>query len=191
MLVAAPGLACFALNKVLFAILNGMQRMRAFAALQSCRFLGLLGGFFVALALGLPGEKIAFVLTFSEGVTFLGLAVEVGRNLAWSRRAAWRPWSGRHLAYGVKSFLSGVLLELNSRVDVLMIGWFHGDAMVGVYSFAAMIAEGVFQVLVKLQNNYNPVLAQHISSGRLDELATIVRRGKRVAWFLMLASALP
>ncbi len=187
MAMAAPGLFCFALNKVLFAILNGLQRMRAFAILQSCRFVGLLVGFFVAQALGLAAEEIAFVLTFSEGVTFLGLAFEVGRHLAWRRGAAWTGWSGRHLAYGVRSFLSGALLELNSRVDILMLGIFHGDAVVGVYSFAAMLAEGVFQLLVKLQNNYNPILAQHIATKRLEELRPIVRRGKRVAWLLMLA----
>ena len=186
MAMAAPGLFFFALNKVLFGILNGLQRMRAFAILQSCRFVGLLVGFFVAQAMGLAADEIAFVLTFSEGVTFLGLAVEVGRHLAWRRGAAWMAWSRRHLGYGIRSFLSGALLELNSRVDVLMLGIYHNDTIVGVYSFAAMLAEGVFQVLVKLQNNYNPILAQHIATRRLEELRPILRRGKRVAWILML-----
>ena len=87
-------------------------------------------------------------------------------------------------------FASGMLLELNSRVDVLMLGLFLDDGKVGVYSFAAFVAEGVYQVLVVLQNNYNPILAEHISAGRLRELEPIVHKGRRVTYALFTVVAL-
>jgi stage V sporulation protein B len=72
-----------------------------------------------------------------------------------------------------------MLLELNSRVDVLMLGAFLLDADVGVYSFAAFVAEGVFQVLVALQNVYNPVLAEHLGARRVPELEQLAHKVRR------------
>jgi O-antigen/teichoic acid export membrane protein len=83
-----------------------------------------------------------------------------------------------------------MLLELNSRIDVLMLGLFLDDGSVGVYSFAAFVAEGVYQVLVVLQNNYNPILAEHISAGKLRELEAIVHKGRRVTYALFTGVAL-
>lgn len=182
---ATPGLFFFALNKVLFGIQNGLRRMRAFAVLQSCRFLFMLAGFWVVCALGWPGARLAFLFTFAEACLFVLLALEVGLQLAWSARPHWTAWARTHLAYGVKSCLSGVLLELNSRVDILMLGYFLSDAAVGVYSFAALIAEGVFQLLVKLQNVYNPLIAAALNRGDTLELQAMVRKGRVWTWLLM------
>lgn len=187
MALAAPGLFFFALNKVLFGVVNGLQRMRAFALLQSSRFVLMLGGYFTVRELGWPAERIAFLFTFAEAILFAMLAVEVGRQIPWRVGEAWRSWVGAHLRFGVKSVLSGVLLELNSRVDVLMIGYYLDDVRVGVYTFAAMIAEGVFQLQVKLQNVYNPRIAQALASGRHDELRAMVRKGRVWSWALMFA----
>ncbi|MCE9592919.1 MAG: polysaccharide biosynthesis C-terminal domain-containing protein [Planctomycetes bacterium] len=184
---SAAGLFFFALNKVLFGVVNGLRRMRMFAALQSCRFLLMLAGFGVVVHFGLGAERIAFLFTFAEGVLFLLLALEVGMQVSWRAASGWRTWVPIHFAYGVKSFLAGVLLDLNSRVDVLLLGYFlDDDGPVGVYSFAAMIAEGVFQLMVKLQNNYNPVIAEHVATGRIRELEALVRRGRWWSWALML-----
>jgi O-antigen/teichoic acid export membrane protein len=183
---AAPGLFFFALNKVLFGVVNGLRRMRAFAVLQSCRFLLMLAGFGVVVELELGADHVAFLFTFAEGVLCLLLAIEVGIQIPWKAARGWAAWVGRHFRYGVKSCLAGVLLELNSRVDVIVLGYYLADGPVGVYSFAAMIAEGVFQLMVKLQNNYNPVIAEHVATGRLRELEALVRRGRWWSWLLML-----
>jgi O-antigen/teichoic acid export membrane protein len=183
---AAPGLFCFAVNKVLFGVVNGLRRMRAFALLQSARFLLMLAGFGIVVVADLGAPRVAFLFTFAEGVLLLLLAVEVGLQVDWRRSAGWRAWIPRHVAYGAKSALSGVMAELNTRVDVIMLGRYLQDAPVGVYSFASMIAEGVFQLMVKLQNNYNPLIAEHVALGRLRELEALVRRGRIWSWLLML-----
>lgn len=184
---ATPGLFFFALNKVLLSVVNGLQRMRAFAVLQAARYLLILGGLFVAIALDLPGERLAFVFSFAEVLLFLALAVEVLRQMSWPIPREWIAWSFSHLRFGLKSTVSGMLLELNSRVDVLMLGYFLSDTLVGVYSMAAMLAEGVFQLLVVLQNNYNPILAQQLARKRIAELEAMVRKGKRLTYLGMTA----
>lgn len=186
---AAPGLFFFALNKVGLAVVNGQQRMRAFALYSMLRYVAMLGGLGVVFASGMSSDRIAFLFTFAEGLLFVPLAVDVVRQLR-PAGGNWVEWSREHLRYGAKSFASGMLLELNSRVDVLMLGLFLSDGPVGVYSFAAFVAEGVYQVLVVLQNNYNPILAEHISSGRLRELEPVVHKGRRVTYAIFAGIAL-
>src|SRR5882672_2798832 len=161
--VAAPGLFFFALNKVSMSIVNAAQRMRAFAIYSSLRYVLMVGGLLVVMATGMSSDRIAFLFTFAEGLLFVPLAVEVWLQTSRPFPPGWLVWTREHLRYGIKSVASGMLLELNSRVDVLVIGWFMDDGAVGVYSIAAMVAEGLFQLLVVLQNNYNPLIAQHVA----------------------------
>ncbi len=178
MRMVSAGLFFFAINKVLISAVNGLRHMRAFAVFQALRWLLVLCGLLIAVALSVPGPWLAGVFTFGETTLFVLLVIEVSRQLPWWKQRGWLPWISRHLAFGVKSVLSGVLLELNSRVDILMLGYFLDDAKVGVYSYAALFAEGFFQVLVVLKNNYNPILARHIADRRLEELRQIIRTGR-------------
>lgn len=182
---ATPGLFFFALNKVLLGVVNGLNRMRAFAIYQSLRYIGILAclaAFAVEDTSRVRGDQLSFVFTFAESLLFLVLAVEVGVQMrGWSASAAGE-WCTKHLVFGVKSAASGVLLELNARVDVLMIGYYLEDRLVGVYTFAAMVAEGMYQLLVVLQNMYNPVIARHLALGGTAELEGIIQRGKRNTW---------
>jgi len=186
---SAPGLFFFSLNKVLMSIVNGVQRMRAFAIFTSIRYLGILGAFFVAMALEFPGERLAYVFTASEAVLFVVLAVEVGRLVEWRLPPGWSAWIREHVVYGAKSVASGVMLELNAKVDIWMIGMYLSDKAVGIYTFASMIAEGVYQLLVVLQNNYNPILARLIAVRDWDALHATVRRGRAWTYVAMTAVA--
>jgi len=176
---AAPGLFFFALNKLGMSVVNAARRMRAFAIYTSLRYVLMIVGLFLAGALGVAESRLAILFSFAEGVLFVPLAVEVWLQITAPVGRAWREWSREHFRYGVKSVASGMLLELNSKIDVLMIGAFMPDSPVGVYTVAALAAEGLFQLLVVLQNNYNPTLAEHISSGRVRELEALVATGRK------------
>ncbi len=182
---ATPGLFFFALNKVLLGVVNGVQRMRAYAVYTALRYALILGGLVVAMVVELDGDKLAFVFTFAESLLFLVLAIEVGRQLAFPFDKSWTAWTRVHLSYGVRSVLSGVMLELNARVDVLMIGYFLSDAAVGVYTIAAMVAEGVWQLLVVLQSVYNPILARQIAQRAHAELHAMVAKGRFLTYLGM------
>jgi O-antigen/teichoic acid export membrane protein len=184
---SAPGLFFFALNKVLMSVVNGVQRMRAFALFTSLRYLLIVAALLVAIRVEMRGESLAYVFSVAEIALFFALALDVGRLVDWRARVEWRRWVPVHVAYGLKSALSGVMLELNAKVDVWMIGIYMSDTMVGVYSFAAMVAEGVNQLIVVLQNNYNPRIARAIAERDWDGLHAMVRKGRRWTYLLMAA----
>lgn len=191
---ATPGLFLFALNKVLLGATNGLRRMRAYAVLTALRYVLVLVGLLVALSLGWGAERLGFVFSFAEALLFCVLAVEVGRQLGPLRADGVLRWAREHLRYGVKSLVSGVLLELNARVDVYMLGMFLAKGPVGVYAYAATLAEGVFQLLVALQNNYNPLIARAVAGGAArpgpaqHAFHELVRRGRRRTYLWMLAA---
>ena len=53
--------------------------------------------------------------------------------------------------------MSGILTEVNTRVDILVLGYFHGDTLVGVYSFAAILAEGFSQLPMVVRRSIDPL----------------------------------
>lgn len=186
---AAPGLFCFGLNKVLLGVTNGLRRMRAFAVYQSLRYLLMPLGVLVSEGLGLPSEQASFLFTFAEGVLLLVLLGELASQVPWPGASALAHVRG-HVAYGLRSLASGVLIEVNSRVDVWLLGHYADDRSVGIYGAALQVAEGLFQLLVALQNNYNPLLARALEAGDQAGLERMVRRGGRRAFALMGAIAI-
>lgn len=178
MVYAAPGLACFALSKVCLSCLNGLGRMRWYASLQAGRVALWLVGFGGCFAADVDRATLPVILTVAEAATLV-LALFALRDLLARPVAGGLGHRARaHLHFGARGFMSGVLVELNTRVDVLMLGYFTTDGVVGVFSFAAILAEGIFQILVALRTNYAPVCARLLATGERDELVTLVRRGR-------------
>lgn len=178
---ATPGLFFFALNKVLLGVVNGFERMRSFAVFQSLRYLLILLGLWIGLQTGKPGAELPYVFTFAEQWLFLALAIDALIQHRGKPGGQLRHWARSHFDYGVRSLLSGVMLELNARVDIFMLGFYLDDRAVGIYSFAGMFAEGLFQLVTVLQNIYNPQLAKVTHAKDHEGLHRLIREGRRLA----------
>lgn len=184
-LYAAPGLFLFALNKVFLSVLNGFRHMRGYAVIQALRFVFILCSLSGIILFAVPKNKIAAVFSIAEFIVFLILIVCVKKHFVVESLREVIAWIPKHVSFGLRSFMSGVLIELNTRVDILMIGYFLSDKMVGIYSFAAIMAEGFYQLLVVLRTNYNPVLVRFIAEKRLKELKAMIKKGKRMTYAVM------
>jgi O-antigen/teichoic acid export membrane protein len=76
--------------------------------------------------------------------------------------------------------ISGTILEMNSRIDLLMLGYLTNHTAVGVFSFASMIAEGIAQFPLMVRVSVDPLLGRHFSRGDKAEIETMSRQVKRV-----------
>ncbi len=163
----------FSINKVLFNVFNGLKYMRLFAVGQSLRYL-LMVGFIIFVCYKnfsshyLPSaflfaESLLFCMLFSSLMVFVSHRIELSIH-----------WGKAHLVFGLKSFLVGVFVEVNSRVDVLIMSYFIPAAQIGIYSFAVMFVEGAYQLLVIIRNFVNPKLAQFFNDGHYDELSKLM-----------------
>jgi len=182
MLWAAPGLFCFALNKVLFGVVNGLRRMRAFAVYTSLRYVLIAVGLLLARGLDLSAAQLPAIWSFTEGGLLLVLLGELLATVRLSRGAGWTAWARRHLAFGARGVTATLAAEVNAKLDVWLFGVAATNAEVGIYALASALLEGVMQLAVVLQNLVNPVLARQISSGAHREAEAVVRRTRR--WFV-------
>ena len=180
------GLLFFSWNKVLLSFHNGARRMRLFAVFQFLRFAGLLGGVMWLSLEGAAPWRLPVVLAWTE----IGLfALLLPLTLKW-----WRPWKlaglqgalVEHFRFGNRALPGNLLLDVNTRVDVFMLGLFTGDAAVGLYSFAATVAEGALQLPVLFRNNINPVIASAWTRGGRRLLNKLLPRNRK-AFFRILA----
>jgi O-antigen/teichoic acid export membrane protein len=184
---ATPGLFFFATNKVLLAALNALSRMKSFAVFQALRYILLVVTFLVAAILNSPGEDLPVVFSATEIILFVCLLLVLRDEFCVPSFLTIGRWIVMHLAFGMRGFFSNVLVQLNTRVDVLVLGYFSSDYTVGIYSFAAILAEGMYQILTVLQINYNPILVQLISKRELGDLKTIIKKGVQLTYAAMLA----
>lgn len=182
MLWAAPGLFCFALNKVLLGVVNGLRRMRAFAVYTSLRYVLIAIGLVLASVYDAAPAQLPVIWTFTEGALLLVLLVELVSTVALTRCAGWWRWVRLHVDYGVRGVASTLAYELNSKLDVWVLGVVMSDERVGVYSLASVLAEGVMQLAVVVQNNLNPVLARTVAAGDHSQIGTLVSGTRR--WFV-------
>lgn len=175
-LLVAPGLLPFALNKFMLGVINGLQHMRAFAVLQASRFIGILIGLGLMILAGLPGIYLTFILALAEfllaGIAASYLLRVVPRPSAVGLSAEMR----RHARFGMRVFPAGMVAELNTRVDVLMLGALLNDTAAGIYTIASLVYEAALQAVIVLRNNINPRLARDIMGHRTEHILAFSRR---------------
>lgn len=183
-----PGLYFFALNKVLLAYLNGCRMMLAFAAFQSLRSLMLLVSLAGVACFSRDGLIAPVIFSVAEAVVFLCLALYVSCNANWRWNERSRGWVREHLSFGLRGAGAPLLAELNTRINVLILGAFAVDGQVGVFSLTMMIFDGYNQLSVVARNVFNPLLTQ--AYGRSPEdLAALAASTRQRAYRVMLPFA--
>lgn len=179
---AAPGVFAFSLNKVLLGVVNGLGRMRAFALYTSLRYLLIAASLGAARAIDLPGARLAAVWTITEGILLLVLVVELLSTVSLRRCRGWVAQARAHLDFGLRGLTATLAQEINSKLDVWMLGVALPESQVGVYALASTLYEGALQLPMVLQNNVNPILARHLATGDGSGAEALVRRIRR--WFV-------
>lgn len=191
LLLVLPGLFFFSMNKVMLAFLNGIRWMKVYAIFRALRFIFMLAALFLMLVLDLPGEQCAIIISLAEGLLFVLLLLWVGKFLLIGQaKRTFRSWLLIHWRYGNKALIGNVILDVNAYVDVLMLGVFLSDAMVGVYSFASNLSEGVRQVNEVFRSNLNPILTQVYFSKRRGILQRLLVRSVRKYYKFLVAVSL-
>lgn len=181
-----PGLLFFSWNKVLLSFHNGARRMKLFAVMQMLRFVFMFCTVSYLVVTGAGVARLPIALFWSEAALFV-LVLPVSLRY-------WRPFARTGLSpalrenwrFGNRALAGNFLLDVNTRVDVFLLGLFTTETAIGLYSFAATIAEGVLQLPMLFRNNINPLLARAWHRGGPALLGKLIDRNRR-AFFKLLA----
>jgi O-antigen/teichoic acid export membrane protein len=178
---AAIGLILFPLNKVLLAYLNGLRLMKLFALLQSSRYIIVM--LFVITVATTQGSFQYATLGFitAECITTLVVLMILYQKRLIPIPCFDNTWIRQHITFGAKSLLAGMFVEMNSRIDVLMIGFFLNDQAVGIYSFASMLVDGLYHILAMVRLNFNPLLVAATRDKLLGPAQNLLTQCKRFA----------
>jgi len=179
MRIAAFGLVLFPLNKVLIAYVNGLRRMKAFAILQSVRYLTVMIVVIGISLTDLPFAFAAFSFLAAETIVALASLAYLWKQGLLHVRGFDSSWFKTHLTFGTKSMMAGMFGELNARLDVLMVGVFMSDQAVGLYSFAAMLADGLFHVLTMIRTNFNPLLVAAARDNQWEQPMSLMQKSRK------------
>jgi len=184
--MAIPGLFAFALNKFLLNVLNGLSAMKAYACISSARYILLLATVLLFLPFNVNAPYLPLALTISEILTFVILLLYVWRRTALNIAPSFT-WIKRHVSFGLRSAPGCLAMEINPRVDIVMLGYFASDSVVGVYSFMSMITIGLIQFPFVLRKVFDPDLTRMYYARQYTELKRKMKRLVAFAFFLMLA----
>jgi O-antigen/teichoic acid export membrane protein len=175
--LVAPGLVAFALNKVLFGVLNGRAHLRTYAGMQLLRAAFVLAAVLLLVRPDRPAWVVGGIFTAAEIALLPCLLWATGLS---RRRARARThgivWWQRHLAFGGRGAVNGVLLEAHLRVDVMTLSYFVPDRSIGIYAFAMLFAEGLYQVPAVIRTVAYPRLVRFAILGDRGGLARLTRR---------------
>ena len=159
-LLTIAALPFFSINKVALAYLNGLSKMRAYAVLQALRPILIVGAILFFSLNGYPGKYLSASFFVAELILTLVFAIYAVilrvPFVRWDRSIA-----KEMFRFGVSIFPGNLILEFNTKIDVICLGLLTGnDYLVGVYSFAALFAEGFYQLFVVVRRIINPRITQ-------------------------------
>lgn len=181
----------FGLNKVLFALLTAAERFHTLALAQALRPLGWLAGAATLLRQDAPqAASLGQLLAMAEVLTLLGAGTRVLPFLFRSAAPGAGGWYRKHYSFAWRAMPSNLLIDLNTRVDVLVLGFFASDGAVGIYSFAALVAEGVFQIGTIVRTMITPRLVRALVERDAGQLASLRHGAGRASLVLTAVSAL-
>jgi O-antigen/teichoic acid export membrane protein len=183
---SAFGLWLFSFNKLFMSVFNGQNRMRLYAVLQTVRALGIVATVGIAAVFGADPNRLPVSLTVAETATFLVALPFILPALKQARAREFVSRLRSMAAFGLRAAPSGMLSEINTRVDILLLGLFTTDYVVGLYSFASIPVEGVYQVLIVMRTIYAPLLAERLRHQDRRELLDMIVRGKRLVFLAMI-----
>ena len=137
-MIITPGLIFFSINKILLNVLNGLNLMRAYAIFQAIRYILIMLSIIGMYKLSYPGKYLSASLSLAEFLLFIFMIFYLYSFVIPIRKSIIRKkWLNKHFSFGLKGFMSGALSELNTRIDIITIGYFLNDSMVGVYSLCS------------------------------------------------------
>jgi len=171
-----PGLWCFALNKLLLNVLNGFRQMKAFALFTSFRYLAMVATLFVAVLVKLSGERLTVIFSVAEILLLVLLVLFSRHQFAVFSLTRLKPWVKKHLVFGLKSMIGGVTADMNTRIDVIILGYYSSERVVGIYSIASTIIEGIAKIPYILRQNIDPLLAKLMREGKVQDIRAMVRQ---------------
>lgn len=169
LITVLPALIFFSQNKVILGYLNGLSRMKVYAVFQALRNIFITVSILFLALCKMKGVLISRCFLLAESMLFIISVVYLLKQRLLLPKCA-KEWLDKHFNFGIRILPANLVLELNTKIDVICLGMIlKNDSLVGVYSFATMFTEGFYQVFVVVRRSINPKITQLFWKNREDD----------------------
>lgn len=184
MVIAFSGLIFFSLNKVLLSYLNAIYKMVSYAVFSSIRYI-LLGSIVVVLSQNrIDPDMLTMTFPLTEIFVLILVLVyffaSVKPEIHFDKKDA-----KELLRFGTSILPSYMVIELNTKVDVVCLGLLLTDiSQIGIYSFAILFTDGFYNLYIVLRKIINPHLSKANADGNLSEKIILINGSSRKYFYL-------
>lgn len=185
--VLAPAIFLFSINKVFLGIINGLRIMRAFAVLQATRYIMLITFSLGAILFCENKSRIMYAFVFAEIAVFFPSLFILLRHIKFGRLDF--VFLKESINMGIKFMAGGIIGEANTKLDIIVLGFFCSDEKVGVYAMASTLAEGFFSLITVIRSNINPLFAKLLLADEKEKLGQLLKDIRKKAVFFSLGGA--
>lgn len=160
MKIALTGIVLMSINKVLLNYLNALSKMTAFAFFSAIRYVFFGVFIWIVSAIHIAPDYLPFAFPITELVGFVSLLIYYMFRM--SIKGKINRFSLLEMVeFGTKLIPSYMVLEMNTKVDVVCLGLLSQDiAQIGIYSFAIYFTEGFYLLYVTIRRIVNPELSK-------------------------------
>jgi O-antigen/teichoic acid export membrane protein len=178
----AFGMPAIAFNRVLAGLLNGERRMGLYSGVQSARYLLLVAGIVGLCVGGGRPEHLGWAFVAAEVPPLLYLIFGPYRRSLFESGTGLRTRLGVIWRFGAASLPGNTIVEINGRIDVILLSLLADAREVGIYSLAAALFEGLTQLFVVIQTNLNPIVAKSALAHDAEGLRALVADTARIVY---------
>lgn len=174
------GIVFFALNKTLLAALNATERLVEYAYYMALRYIFMFAILLTMLVTSSQPATLTAIFPIAEGLLACILIYCMRSELLFSAKIF--KHAIEHTIFGVKVVSGHIMLDLNSRVDILCLGLFLDDHTIGIYSMAAILAEGACQIPLVLRTVHNPKIIRMLAANKHAQLVKFIKTLRFKIW---------
>lgn len=151
-----PGVLAFAINKNHLALINGKQEYMSYSIYSALRGVLPLLTFVWMIFAGVSGQYIALLITCPELALLIILTIHNLKYFSIKSDCINLKLISKYLNHGFKSFIGTIFIDINTKIDVLVLGIYVTDHFIGIYSLASIVIEGVNQLPIIFRTLINP-----------------------------------
>jgi len=152
------GLFFITINKTILSFFNGMRYMILYAVFNALRAIFMIVFLLLFILFDYQIKYLTLIFTLPECLLSILLIIKVSKNIVFLTYIKLFKLSKLLFKHGNNAAIGHIVLDLNSKIDILILGLFTSDIMVGIYSFAAFVSDGFLQIFFVFRNNINPII---------------------------------
>lgn len=174
------------INNTLIGVLNGLRKMKLYAFAQIFRRATILIFTFVLVSFGFGVAGAVWALVIPALLTTI-LLLLVSKDYLYLRISGYIKTTKLLVSFGSKAFLTNTMNMINTRADMLLIGYFLMAPDVGIYAAAVMFVRLIMTIPQAVQRITYPAISELWAKKSHKAIENMINKCMKYSFVLLAA----